>query len=776
LSFFNLVSENNRMTDRPDTRITRQSRSLLGYGALLIGVALAYLCIRAYGNTLVAPAPIDPSSGVGKFSQIHVNDFVHVLLALALVIASARALGAIFRLIKQPPVVGEMIAGILLGPSLLGHIAPSFASYILPQSIAPLLNVISQFGVILYMFLVGLELDVSALRDRAHSTIAISHASIVTPFLLGAGLALLLYPHLSNNTVSFTAFSLFLGVSMSVTAFPVLARILTDRRIHKTKMGVLTLACAAVDDVTAWCLLAFVVSVTQSRAGGAVHTLLMAIVYIAAMLFIVRPLVVRLTIWIDGKGRVTQGALAFVLLGILFSSLATESIGIHSIFGAFVLGAIIPHGSSLARELAGKLEDFVIVFLLPAFFAFTGLRTQIGLVSGTHEWMFCLLIILVASAGKFGGSAFAARLSGLTWRDASALGVLMNTRGLMELIVLNIGLELHVISSTLFAMLVIMALTTTLATSPILHFITPRRQLEQEANQIEEESRLNLAINDRAGALIPVSSTSGVAGLLEIALSLTPAEAPPPRVLALNRGSVTAVSSKIREAETFSPSRSPILAAALDAAWSRGIAIKPEAVWTTDAATEIVDAAEKANVRWVLLESRRSIFGRYPKRSVVNKVMDSLGSRPLNVAVLIQPATLKRSPVTCIVHGAEDGRSAFELATLLSRSWSERLQVLVLPSEAPSAGNSRAHTNDWLNHLPSTGVQLARFVCDAKNLSAKMPSGLVVIAKDVVDVCEISIDGINVERSVIVVQGGGKTASGSASHPVAWDLLSPSVM
>ena len=440
---------------------------------MLLLVAIVYLAIRAVGDMLPVP-PVPPGAAtVSRFSQVHVNDFVHVMLALALVIASARALGALFRLVHQPPVIGEMIAGIMLGPSLLGKFAPGFAAYLLPQSIAPLLNVISQFGIILYMFLVGLELDVSALKDRARSTIMISHASIVVPFLLGAMLALLLYPYLSNSSVSFTAFSLFLGVSMSVTAFPVLARILTDRGIHKTKMGMLTLACAAIDDVTAWCLLAFVVSVT-AHAGSATRTLFMAMVYIAVMLVVVRPLVIRVTHWMDSKGRMTQGILATVLLGILFSSLATESIGIHSIFGAFVLGAVIPNRSKLARELTAKLEDFVIVFLLPAFFAFTGLRTQIGLVNGTRDWIFCALIILVASAGKFGGSALAARWSGLSWRESSALGILMNTRGLMELIVLNIGLELGVISPTLFAMLVIMALVTTMATTPVLQFISRR--------------------------------------------------------------------------------------------------------------------------------------------------------------------------------------------------------------------------------------------------------------------------------------------------------------
>lgn len=469
---------------------------LLIYIGLIAVVIVAYLLIRAYGDTLAALPPENPAAAANRLAPVHVNDFVHVLLALALVIAAARSLGALFRWIHQPPVVGEMIAGIMLGPSLLGHLAPTVAAYILPQSIAPLLNVVSQFGVILYMFLVGLELDLSSLRKQAQATVIISHASIVTPFILGASLALLLYPLLSNSSVSFTSFSLFLGVSMSVTAFPVLARILTDRRIQKTKIGVLTLGCAAIDDVTAWCLLALVVSVARSQSGGAIRTILMAIGYVTVMLTVVRPLVRRLTRWIDVR-RLSQGILALVLLSILFSSLVTESIGIHSIFGAFVLGAIIPHDSSLARDLVSKLEDFVIVFLLPAFFAFTGLRTQIGLVSGWQNWMLCLLIIVVASLGKFGGSSFAARINGLNWQDASAIGILMNTRGLVELIVLNIGLELRVISPTLFAMLVLMALTTTLATTPVLHVITPRGKLEGEANA--EAEHLTALATGRTG-------------------------------------------------------------------------------------------------------------------------------------------------------------------------------------------------------------------------------------------------------------------------------------
>jgi Kef-type K+ transport system membrane component KefB len=456
-----------------------KNHPLLTYGGMLVGVVLVYLLIRAWGNTMVAPPPV--ATRTPSFTPAHVNDFLHLLLALALVIATARTLGALCHRLQQPPVIGEMIAGILLGPSLLGQLAPDAYSYLLPQSIVPLLNAIAQFGVILYMFIVGLELDLSMLRGKGHAAVAISHASIVFPFLLGTGLSLVLYSRFSNSAVPFTSFSLFLGVSMSVTAFPVLARILTDRGISRTRLGSLALTCAAVDDITAWCLLALVVGITQAKAGHATSTFAFAALYVLVMATVMRWVARWLAREFDRRGRLTQGTLAAVLLVVLVSSFTTEWIGIHAIFGAFALGAIIPHDSALARDLRNKLEDFTVVFLLPAFFAFTGLRTRIGLLEGAESWLFCALIIAVASLGKFGGSTIAARLAGLSWRESSAVGILMNTRGLMELIVLNVGLDFGVISPLLFAMLVLMALATTMATTPILNKVIGKEELEAPA-------------------------------------------------------------------------------------------------------------------------------------------------------------------------------------------------------------------------------------------------------------------------------------------------------
>ncbi|MCW5889243.1 MAG: cation:proton antiporter [bacterium] len=441
---------------------------------MLALAAGGFLAIRSLGSALAAPAR--PAAAATSAAAAPSDVLPHVLLALLVVIAAARALGAVFRRLHQPPVIGEVLAGILLGPSLLGRVWPEGAAFLLPPEVAPYLNVLAQVGIVLFMFLVGLELDTTMLGRQTHATVAISHASIVAPFLLGAGLALWLYPQLATADVPFTSFALFLGVAMSVTAFPVLARILTDRGLQRTKLGVVAITCAAVDDVSAWCLLALVVAIAQAQAASALVTLALTLAYVAAMFLVVRPLAPRLVARLEGT-RVQQGALAGACLALLASALVTELIGIHAVFGAFFLGAVIPHDSQLARDLTNRLEDLVVVLLLPAFFAFTGMRTEIGLVHGLGQWAICAVVIAVACAGKFGGSAIAARLAGLDWRDAASLGVLMNTRGLMELVVLNIGLDLGVISPTLFAMLVMMAIVTTVATSPLLHLLQRDMQL-----------------------------------------------------------------------------------------------------------------------------------------------------------------------------------------------------------------------------------------------------------------------------------------------------------
>ncbi|HET6883171.1 MAG TPA: cation:proton antiporter [Pirellulales bacterium] len=444
----------------------------LAYALMLVAAVMAFLLIAQAGESLTATVASIDAPPRHATPTPHVNPLTHVLLVLIAVVTLGRLLSKLFARFQQPPVIGEVLAGIALGPSLLGRFWPAATEFLLPTAIAGYLNVLAQLGVILYMFVVGLELNGGLLRRRAHATVAISHASILAPFLLGALLALWLYPRLAVRGADFTSFALFIGVAMSVTAFPVLARILSDRGMTKTELGVVALGCAASDDVTAWCLLALVVGVAEAKVGGAFWIIAGALAYLAVMFLVVRPIAERLSRRHDRP--LTPGVMALVFVAVLASALCTEWIGIHAIFGAFVLGAIIPHDSPLATELTYKLEDFVTVLLLPAFFAFTGMRTRLDLVSGTNAWLICGLVLLVATIGKFGGTLTAARLAGQSWRDSAALGVLMNTRGLMELVVLNIGLDLGVISPTLFAMMVIMAVVTTMATTPLLTLLVRR--------------------------------------------------------------------------------------------------------------------------------------------------------------------------------------------------------------------------------------------------------------------------------------------------------------
>jgi Kef-type K+ transport system membrane component KefB len=397
------------------------------------------------------------------------------------IIGLSRIVGLAARRMRQPMVIAEIVAGVALGPSLLGWLSPSTKEALFPESSLAMLGVLSQVGLVLFMFLVGLELDPRLLKGRAHTSVAISHTSILVPFALGSLLSFYLYPRLSPASVPFSSFTLFMGVAMSITAFPVLARILVERRLLRTRVGAVTIACAAVDDVTAWCVLAFVVAIARSSGvAGAVRTTALALLYIGVMFAIVRPILRKVAARTGVKDGLSQHVVAAILIGTLLSAWVTDLVGIHALFGAFAFGAIIPKEGGLARALAERLEDLVVIFFLPLFFAYSGLRTQIGLLDTWASWGMCGLIVLAACAGKLGGSLAAARLTGLSWRESGALGILMNTRGLMELVVLNIGLDIGVISPALFTMMVLMALITTFMTSPALEWVYPLRELEKD--------------------------------------------------------------------------------------------------------------------------------------------------------------------------------------------------------------------------------------------------------------------------------------------------------
>jgi Kef-type K+ transport system membrane component KefB len=380
-------------------------------------------------------------------------------------------------------VLGEIVAGIALGPSLLGWHSPETMAFLFPAASLEALKLLSQIGVAIFMFVVGMELDVAHLRSKAQAAIMVSHASIIVPFFLGAALSLLLYRSLAPATTSFTGFALFVGIAMSITAFPVLARILEDHRMSQTQLGSIALTCAAVDDVTAWCLLALVIAVAQSGSVAASFlTIGLALSFIVVMLLVVKPQLSRFFAALskvrpnaaENSRVVVAGVLAFVF----FCALFTETIGIHTLFGAFLAGVVMPETAGLRLLLKEKLETFSAAALLPLFFAFTGLRMQISLLNDWQSWAICALIVAVAIAGKLGASMLMARWTGMDWRSSFSLGVLMNTRGLVELIVLNIGYDLGILSASAFAMFVLMALVTTLMTGPLLSLVGMRESVQ----------------------------------------------------------------------------------------------------------------------------------------------------------------------------------------------------------------------------------------------------------------------------------------------------------
>jgi Kef-type K+ transport system membrane component KefB len=394
-----------------------------------------------------------------------------LLLQVIVIIVVAKLFGALFRRIGQPPVMGEMVAGITLGPSVLGWLSPQTMTFLFPPTSMTTLGVFSQVGVVLFMFIVGMELDLEHLKERASSAIMVSHASIVVPFLLGSGLALALYPTLAAPNTEFLPFALFIGIAMSITAFPVLARILKDRGLTQSPLGTTALACASIDDVTAWCILAFVVALAHST-GFAESLLTVGLTALFTItLLVAKPWLEQLITRLVEKPERARLAMGATLAFALSCAWITETIGIHALFGGFLAGVVVPSNPTVQNFLREKIEPFSSAALLPLFFVFTGLRTQVTLLNDWNSWLMCLGIILVAIVGKFGGSMLMARWTKMSWRDSFAIGALMNTRGLIELVVLNIGYDLGILSARIFVMMVIMALTTTFMTAPLLSLV-----------------------------------------------------------------------------------------------------------------------------------------------------------------------------------------------------------------------------------------------------------------------------------------------------------------
>jgi len=446
---------------------------------LVIFVAGVWLILAAgarlgpvNSTSVVTPQPRTPSTGV--LWENFRTPLSILLTQIIVILTMAGLFRRLFRWIGQPPVMGEMVAGIVLGPSVLGLIYPPALSFLFPASSLETLRQLSQIGVVLFMFIVGTELNVRYLRDKGSAAVMISHASIIVPFLLGTALSLFLYRELAPPGTSFNAFALFIGVAMSITAFPVLARILEDRGLSQTTLGSIAITCAAVDDVTAWCILALVIALVKSTGlASSAMTIGLTVVFAVAMLFVVRPQLARIIKEPDSQFH-RRRLIPIILAFVLACALLTETIGIHALFGAFVAGVVMPPSTEFRIFLKDKLEAFSSYALLPLFFAFTGLRTQVSLLNGWEGWLLCAVIILVAIAGKLGGSMLMGRWTGMSWTQSFSIGVLMNTRGLVELVVLNIGYDLGILSGRIFAMMVLMALVTTFMTGPLLSLVKNR--------------------------------------------------------------------------------------------------------------------------------------------------------------------------------------------------------------------------------------------------------------------------------------------------------------
>jgi Kef-type K+ transport system membrane component KefB len=442
--------------------------SIIMYWIVMLGAKLEH------GRNIIVP--VSEKSQWTEFTDSIISNFgnpLAILLAqIVTIILAARLFGWVFKKIGQPAVIGEIIAGIVLGPSLIGMYFPEFSSTLFPSSSLENLKLLSQIGLVLFMFVVGMELDLKVLKNKAQEALVVSHASIIIPFALGMALAFFIYSSYSPSGVKFSSFALFMGIAMSITAFPVLARIVQDRGINKTKLGTVVITCAAIDDITAWCILAALIAIVKAGSFvSSLYTILLAAGYVFLMIKVVRPFFKRIGDLHTSRENLSKPIVAIFLLTLILSAYATELIGIHALFGAFMAGVIMPENLKFRNIFIEKVEDVALVLFLPIFFVFTGLRTEIGLLDDPTMWKITGIIIIVAVLGKFFGSALAARFVGQNWRDSLTIGALMNTRGLMELVVLNIGYDLGVLTPEIFAMMVIMALVTTFMTGPAIDLI-----------------------------------------------------------------------------------------------------------------------------------------------------------------------------------------------------------------------------------------------------------------------------------------------------------------
>jgi Kef-type K+ transport system membrane component KefB len=610
---------------------------------------------RAAESTIVAAAaPKKKRSGEETFGRL--------MAAIALVILAARLTGAAVARIGQPQVMGEVLAGIALGPTILGALAPEVQHAIFPADIVPLLSAGADIGLAYYMFLVGLELEPRVLRGRAGVAAVVSNASVVVPMALGLLVAVPLFSEVGPPG-QFAPFALFMGVAMSVTAFPVLARILVERRMLSSPTGAIAIAAAAVDDVTAWGLLALASAIAGGGAAGHVAQVLgLTVLFVLAMVFLARPLLARLARAYDEAGRIPTVWLTIIFVGVLATAWASQGIGIAAIFGPFVMGLVMPRRAELTADVTRRLEDFVVIVLLPLFFVTTGLKTQVGLLDRPVLWAIAGLLLAVAVVGKWTGAVAGARWCGLPWRESAALGALMNTRGMTELIVLGIGLELGVITPALFAMLVLMAIITTLMTGPTLKLIDRPGALRQEpVSDVLVPSAAGLhtivvAVHDPRHLELMTTLAARLAAS-EPRRSLVIAQLLPPARLAPG----TSLEDRAVEQATAELARRRTRLA------EDGIDCHVAAFTSPTPGADVLRLAAEAQTDLVLLDGRRPLIGGEVPRGDVGQV---LSEAPCDVAVLVSRSSELElgpdRPVAVPFGGGDHDWAALEMASWIA--------------------------------------------------------------------------------------------------------------
>ena len=632
-------------------------------------------------------APTDPSAdgddvGVLEGAEI----LARVLLAVAVIIVAARLLGNVFRLLNQPRVIGEIVAGILLGPSLLGLFWPGVTSFLFPSEVIDVLQILAQFGLIFFMFLIGAELDHKMIRGSGHTALLVSHYSIVLPFILGVAAALLIFPLVGSG--DFTGFALFMGAAMAITAFPVLARILTDTGLHRTRIGTLAITCAAVDDVTAWCILAVVVAIVHAVGpGDAIVTIILALAFLAFMVFVVRPLLARVAAVQPDKGRLGATIMSALFVALFLSAWATEAIGIHAIFGAFMFGAVLPRSHSIAAQITERLEDVTVLFLLPVFFAVVGLSTRIGLVSSGELWWLTALIVAIAIAGKLGGSVIAGLAAGESARTSTVLGVLMNARGITMVVILTVGQTLGVVSPALFTMMVLMALVTTFMTTPLLTSLYPRDQIEDDLAGDATREMMALGARERR-VMVGVTDPLTARPLLELAKVLRGIDDTPATIILASvvrppgyeqvRANLSAMDDAAAIAET-----------ALDAVRDRleedGLEVEVETAVGNDPATELVRLVERRGAGMILIGSHQAYLGFRPLGGIAGEILEEASC---DVAVLVGAGThreLGSGPLGVWYRGEPADFAALDLAASLARGLQRPVRVISpIPVELPN--------------------------------------------------------------------------------------------